>query len=312
MSDRGRSVGLTIGLLLDRLWGDPLRWHPVAGFGAVARAAERRWYADRRSHGVLYVVGLSAAVVATAAAVERHVRHRPLTRVLATAAATWTVLGGRSLRNHAGALADAVEGDDIDAARSRIPAVCGRSPEHLDGAGLVRAAVESVAENTSDAVVAPLFWGALLGIPGLVGYRAVNTLDGMIGYRTARYANFGWAAARTDDLLNVVPARLTATLVVCLAPLVGGSPRSAVGVWRRHGHRHLSPNAGPIEAATAGALGIRLGGPTRYPHGVEFHAVLGDGPAPGVLDLRRASGLMDRVAVVAAALLIATSEVAAR
>ena len=124
----------------------------------------------------------------------------------------------------------------------------------------MRATVESVAENTSDAVVAPLLWGAVAGVPGLLGYRAVNTLDAMVGHLSARYARFGWASARADDVANAVPARVAALLAAAAAPVVGGEPRGALSAWRRDAHRHPSPNAGPVEAAFAGALGRRLGG----------------------------------------------------
>ena len=158
----------------------------------------------------------------------------------------------------------------------------------LDEAGIARATLESIAENTSDATVAPLFWGALAGPVGLLGYRAVNTLDAMVGYRNDRYRNFGWAAARLDDVANLAPARLTGVLTVAAAPLVGGSSRAAVDAWRRDAHAHPSPNAGVAEASMAGALGVTLGGPTQYRHGVEQRPKLGQGPAPTVVDLRRA------------------------
>ena len=145
---------------------------------------------------------------------------------------------------------------------------------------MARAGVESLAENTSDAVVAPLFWGAVAGLPGLLGYRAVNTLDAMVGYRSARYARFGRVAARVDDVANLVPARLTAALTVLLAPLVGGRPADALRAWRRDASGHPSPNAGPVEATAAGALGLRLGGRTEYAYGVEDRPSLGDGRAP--------------------------------
>jgi adenosylcobinamide-phosphate synthase len=197
--------------------------------------------------------------------------------------------------------------EDIGAARRVLPSLCGRDPEALDGDGLARAALESLAENTSDAQVAPLFWAAVAGVPGALGYRAINTLDAMVGYRSPRYARFGWAAARLDDLANIVPARVTATLVVVSAPLVGGSPAGAVRAWRRDAARHPSPNAGVVEAAFAGALGVRLGGPTRYPHGLEIRPTLGDGPPPHVADLRRAVALSWLVQIAAAALAIASS-----
>jgi adenosylcobinamide-phosphate synthase len=161
---------------------------------------------------------------------------------------------------------------------------------------MARAGTESMAENTSDAAVAPLLWGAVAGIPGLLGYRAINTLDAMVGYRSPRYRRFGWAAARTDDVANLVPARVTALLSAGLAPAIGGSPRAALSAWRRDGGTHPSPNAGPVEAATAGALGVGLGGPTAYAHGIENRPRLGSGPPPLPADLRRAARLSRLVA----------------
>ncbi len=191
---------------------------------------------------------------------------------------------------------------DLDAARAHIPALCGRDPDALDAAGMARAGTESMAENTSDATVAPLLWGAVAGIPGLLGYRAINTLDAMVGYRSRRYARFGWPAARLDDLVNLVPSRTTALLQVLLAPAVGGSPSAAIAAWRRDASKHPSPNAGPVEAAAAGALGVALGGPTVYRHGIENRPRLGSGRSPTPADLRRAARLSQLVSAVAALL----------
>ena len=197
-----------------------------------------------------------------------------------------------------------LERGDVEAARRLLPSLCGRDPATLDGAGLTRAALESVAENTSDAQVAPLLWATAGGAPAVLAYRAINTLDSMIGHRSPRYLRFGWAAARLDDLANYVAARATAVLVVMCAPLVGGSPSGAVRAWRRDAARHPSPNAGVVEAAFAGALGVRLGGPTQYHHELQIRPTLGDGEQPTVADLRRAVAL-SRAVQAAAALLIA-------
>ena len=202
-------------------------------------------------------------------------------------------------------MAQTLDAGDTRGARDRLPHLCGRDPSTLDSAELARATVESVAENTSDAVVAPLFWGALAGLPGLVGYRAVNTLDAMVGHRSDRYARFGTAAARLDDAANLVPARLTAALTVAAAPLTGGSPGRALRAWWRDGHRHPSPNSGRCEAATAGALGVRLGGRNIYAGRVEQRPTLGDGAAPRTGDIRRAALLSAAVGSAAAALAVA-------
>ncbi|GAA1836894.1 cobalamin biosynthesis protein [Pseudonocardia ailaonensis] len=296
MSSRSRALGLLLGTAADLVFADPRRGHPVAGFGRVAAALEKRVWADSRAAGVGYVGVLVGGVVGGAVLV----RGRGAVELLGTAVATWAVLGGTSLVREGEALGRSLEAGDLAAARARIPHLCARDPERLDAAGMARAGVESVAENTSDAVVAPLFWGAVAGVPGLLGYRAVNTLDAMVGYRSARYENFGWAAARLDDLVNLVPARLAALLTAVAAPLVGGSPRAAVRAWKRDAASHPSPNAGPVEAAAAGALGIRLGGPTEYEYGIEDRPSLGSGSVPAPADLRRAGRLSRAVGLLAA------------
>jgi adenosylcobinamide-phosphate synthase len=293
---RARAAGLVLGFVADAVLGDPRRAHPVAGFGALAAALERRIYADRRLAGTVHAVVLVGGAAALGALAER-----AGPRVGVTAVATWAVLGGSSLAGHGASLAAELAAGDLAAARLRLPSLCGRDPAFLDAAGMARAGTESMAENTSDAVVAPLFWGAVAGVPGLLGYRAVNTLDAMVGYRSPRHLRYGWASARLDDLANLVPARLAAVLFVALAPAVGGSPRAALQAWHRDARAHPSPNAGPVEAAAAGALGIGLGGRTVYPHGVEERPRLGRGPAPTPADLRRAARLSRLVGAAAAA-----------
>lgn len=263
----------------------------------VAAAVETVTYADHRRAGMVHELLLVGSVVGLGAALRRG-------GAVPVAAATWTVLGGRSLARTGQLMADRLEAGDLAAARELLPALCGRDPSALDADGLARAALESIAENTSDAAVAPLLWGAVAGAPGLLGYRAVNTLDAMIGYRNQRYRRFGWAAARVDDLANLLPARATGLLTALVAPLVGGRPSTVLRTWRRDAGQHPSPNAGVVEAAAAGALGVRLGGRTEYRHGVEQRPELGAGPAPTVGDLRRAvrlSELVQYAAVVSAA-----------
>jgi adenosylcobinamide-phosphate synthase len=305
-----RPAGLLLGMAADAVFGDPGRGHPVAGFGRLAGALERRWYADRRSAGAAYAGVLVGAAAGLGVLAERAAARRPGAGVLVTAAATWAVLGGSSLAGHGAALARELTAGDLTAARHRIPSLCGRDPASLDTAGMARAGTESLAENTSDAVVAPLLWGAVAGVPGLLGYRAVNTLDAMVGYRSDHYRRFGWAAARLDDLANLVPARVAALLFAGLAPVVGGSPVAALAAWRRDAAAHPSPNAGPVEAAAAGALGVGLGGRTVYAHGVEERPRLGRGRTPDPTDLQRAARLsreVGRAAAVLAALIAATA-----
>lgn len=216
--------------------------------------------------------------------------------VLLAAFAAWAVLGGASLRREALGIAHALRAHDLDDARHRLPRLCGRDPHRLGEADIARAVVESVAENTSDAVVGALLWGAVGGVPGLAGFRAVNTLDAMVGHKSARYLRFGWAAARLDDLAGYPGARLTAAL----AALAGPDPRAARRVWREDGPRHPSPNAGPVEAAFAGALGLRLGGELSYAGRTEHRAVLNPaGRAPDVHDIERAVRLSARVSFLA-------------
>ena len=215
---------------------------------------------------------------------------------MSTAVATWAVLGSRSLRREAGIVHDHLARGDLAAARQQVTHLVGRDPAALDADGVARAAIESVAENTCDAIVAPLFWGAVAGVPGLLGYRAINTLDAMVGHRTPRYGNFGWASARLDDLANLVPARLTAGLVA----LASGRARRTLRVAVRDGHRHPSPNSGYAEAAYAGALGLRLGGRNVYANRVEHRPELGDGAPPGPEDIPRATRLCAGVTIAAA------------
>lgn len=296
-----RTVGLLLGVAADAVLGDPKRWHPVAGFGRAAQRLERVVYRDDKAAGAAYAGVLAGTTLLFGVAVERATRNRPVLRTLGTAVATWTVLGGRSLAVEGAAIGRELEAGALADARQRLPHLCGRDPGGLDAGALARAAVESVAENTSDAVVAPLFWGAFAGVPGLLAYRAVNTLDAMVGYRSARYRRFGWAAARLDDVVNLAPARLAAALTVAGAPVVGGSARGAWSAWRRDAAAHPSPNAGQVEAAFAGALEVRLGGRTAYEHGVEDRPVLGDGRLPDAGHVTRAVELSRVVGVLAAA-----------
>jgi adenosylcobinamide-phosphate synthase len=246
-------------------------------------------YGDAVARGAALVAAALAGPVSAGLLVERAARARPLVRIALTAAATWAVLGGTSLAREGVVMGRLLEEGDLPGARARLRHLCARDPSGLDAAALTRATVESLAENTSDAVVAPLLWGAVAGVPGLLGYRAVNTLDAMVGYRSPRYLRFGRVAALLDDGLNYVPARVTGALTVLAAPLVGGSARRAWHVVRRDGRRHPSPNAGRPEAAAAGALGVRLGGTNVYAGHAEHRPVLGEGGrAPEAADVRRA------------------------
>jgi adenosylcobinamide-phosphate synthase len=299
------ATGLALGAAADLLLADPRRAHPVAGFGAVAAGLERRVWRDSRAAGTGYAAGLVAAAAGLGALLDRGTRRSPVARTAVTAAATWAVLGGTSLGRAAERMRTALEAGDVEAGRAALPALAGRDPGALDADGLARATVESVAENTSDAAVAPLFWGAVAGLPGLLGYRAVNTLDAMVGYRSERYLRFGWAAARLDDVANWVPARLTAALTVACAPATGGSAAGALRTWLRDGASHPSPNSGRCEAAVAGALGIRLGGRNVYGSRVEVRPTLGSGRPPAPSDIGPAVRLSRAVWLGAAVLAVA-------
>jgi adenosylcobinamide-phosphate synthase len=283
----GLAAVITAAWITDRLAGDPARFHPVAGFGRTAGALERRLWRPSRTIGALYTAALVCGLAAAVAQIERRLRSHRKERAVFRVLVVWATLGGRSLERAARALADAVEAGDLDQARTLAPTLVGRDPSGLDAAELCRAAVESVAENTSDAVVAPLLWAALLGAPGAAGYRAVNTLDAMIGHRSQRYARFGWAAARLDDLANWPAARATALLATAWAPALGGRRADAWRAAWRDGAAHPSPNAGRVEGAFAGALSITLGGLSQYPHGPELRPALGNGQTPSVSDIAR-------------------------
>jgi adenosylcobinamide-phosphate synthase len=280
------------GWTADLVMGDPRRWHPVAGFGRLALAVERAVYAPSRARGALYCASLVGAAAVAGELLARATRRAGLGRGAALAALTWAALGGRSLAREATGIAERLAREDLDGARAALPALAGRDATELDAPGIARAAVESVAENTSDAVLGALLWGALAGPAGVAAYRAANTLDAMVGHRSERYAAFGWASARLDDALGWLPARAGIALTTLCAAPAGGSPRGAWTVARRDGARHPSPNAGRMEAAFAGALGVRLGGPLAYGGRAELRPELGaSGRAPEAADVRRAARL---------------------
>ena len=264
---------------------------------------ERRLWQDRRLQGV----GYALAGVASATAVGAMLDHLPGGTVLAA----YTAIAARGLWVAAGQVQRALEAGDLDAARALVPTLVGRDPASLDAAGIARAVVESVAENTVDAIVAPAMFAALGGAAGALGYRGANTLDSMVGHRDLRYGRFGWASARLDDAANLVPARLTALLVAAVRPASAGAITRAA---MRDGPQHPSPNAGVAEAAFAGALGLRLGGPTAYRSGIEDRPLLGalggSEPAPG--DIARAVKCSQHVTAALAVALVGLSMSRAR
>ena len=280
--------------------------HPVTWLGRLIGALDARWNRSedaawtRRAAGIaaaLIVIALSSCLaLAVQAAMPQGWGRLILLGILA-----WPFVALRSLRDHVAAVAYPLQAGDLAAARTAVSMIVGRDPANLDEAGIARAAIESLSENASDGIVAPLFWGVLFGLPGIVGYKAVNTLDSMIGHRSDRHQWFGWAAARIDDVANLVPARLTGLLFA----LVSARPVDAISCMAKDASRHRSPNAGWPEAAMAGALGVRLCGPRFY------HGELADEPwlnasarDPAAGDIARGLKLYSRVMIGLAGLLV--------
>lgn len=293
---RPRWLAAAAGVVADALVGEPpVSPHPVAAFGRLMRAAEARWYRDSRRAGAAHAVAGAAVGVALGAVGARVVGGGP-----ATAAAAYLAVAGRALREAAGQVAAALDDGDLDRARELLPALVGRDPSALDEKEVARAAVESVAENTVDALVAPALWAAALGAPGALAHRAVNTLDAQVGHRDPRYARFGWASARLDDAAAYVPARVCALLVAAVRP---GAAREVWAAVRRDAGAHPSPNAGVAEAAFAAALGLRLGGTNTYGGRVEVRPPLGRGRPPEAHDIARACRLSRDVGAALAAAL---------
>lgn len=277
-------------LLLDRLVGEPRVLHPLMGFGWLTMQFEVR---ARRPGFTGWLLGglgvlLLAGIPALVAGLAWLFLQGPALWAL-EALVLWLAIGLRSLREHALAVADPLVRGDIAAAREAVAMLVSRDGQALDESGIAVAATESSLENGADAVFASLFWFVLAGLPGLVLHRLVNTLDAMWGYRTRDYADFGHVAARLDDLLNWLPARLTA-----LSYALAGSPKRALSCWWQQAGAWSSPNAGPVMAAGAGALGLRLGGPAAYHGRMVERPWLGQGAAPTGADIHRALALIHR------------------
>lgn len=285
-------------LLLDRLLGEPRRWHPLAGFGRYAARLERRLNdGGSRMRGVLAWCLALAPFLALTCLLWRQSMLRPYVDV----ACLYFALGLQSLREHAQRVAAPLHAGNLEEARRRVGEIVSRDTHAMQAPDIARAGVESVLENGNDAVFGALFWFALLGAPGALLYRLANTLDAMWGYRTPRYLRFGWAAARLDDLLNYVPARLTALSYALL-----GHAREALRCWREQACAWSSPNAGPVMASGAGSLGVLLGGPAQYHGATEYRPPLGAGRAPEAADIVRAIALVDRAVWLWLLVLLAT------
>lgn len=274
-------AAVAAGIAVDRWLGEPpTALHPVAWFGTGMQRVERVLWRDGRAAGVVHAaVGVGGAWL-VGVALRRLLGAGPATFV-----ATAVCVAGRMLDDEATAVRDLLVAGDVPAARDRLRSLVGRDAAALDEPGMARAVVESVAENTTDAVVAPALWAAVLGAPGVLAHRAANTLDAMVGHRTARYGRFGWASARLDDVANAVPAVVGVGLVLARHP---GRWRAIAGAVLVDARRHPSPNAGLIEGAFAGALDVGLGGANRYGDVVEDRGRLGAGRAPEADDIVRA------------------------
>lgn len=273
---------LATALACDAFFGEPRRWHPLVGFGRLAEGVERGWYADSFFRGALAVSVLLLPFTLIAIAISRHAWSGVFDVIL-----LYLALGGRSLVEHGRRVRDALAEGDVACGRQRVAMMVSRDTTELGSEGIAKAAVESILENGNDAVFGALFWFVVAGAPGVVLYRLANTLDAMWGYRNSRYQRFGWAAARLDDVLNFIPARLTA-----LSYAIVGNTRVALHCWRTQGVRWKSPNAGPVMAAGAGSLGIQLGGSARYRGVVQSRPQLGEGRIANVSDIDKALTLI--------------------
>lgn len=288
------AVYLLIAIVLDKLLGEPPRWHPLVGFGWLVQRVERALRpADStnepawrmRLRGALGITVLIAPFVALAALLA----NMPVLGPIASVLLLYLAIGAKSLTQHAQAVVDALDQHDLPLARQRVGMIVSRDTSQLDEPAVARASIESVLENGSDAVFAAMFWFLVLGAPGVVLYRLANTLDAMWGYRNERFIYFGWASARFDDVLNLIPARLTALTYTLL-----GNARAAWRCWREQAPTWYSPNAGPVMAAGAGALGVALGGAAVYHGQLKQRPALGLLRTPGSQDIARAIQLVQR------------------
>lgn len=305
---------MLLAIALDLAFGWPARiyaaiGHPVTWIGAVITKLDRALNRDsyrahrRRMAGVL-AMGLVVGGTAALTFLLQSALPQGWLGVLIGGALAWPLVAIRSMHDHVQAVAKPLTQNDLATARFAVSMIVGRDPSVLDSAGVARAAIESLAENTSDGIVAPLFWGAIFGLPGIAAYKAINTLDSMIGHRTPRFESFGWASARLDDLVNLIPARLTGGLFA----LCSSRPRVALRVMLRDAPKHRSPNAGWPEAAMAAGLGIRVSGPRIYANRVAQEPWVNEGaPDPTAQDLQRGLALYRRAMVLMGLGLLALS-----
>lgn len=271
-------------LLLDAWFGETRRFHPLVGFGNLAKTVEQWLYADRVIRGLVAVLLLLIPLTALVILTQSFPWHWALDILL-----LYLAIGWRSLGIHAKMVQNALLADNLSEACRQVSMLVSRDTVQLDHNSVAKATIESVLENGNDAIFATLFWFIIAGAPGAVAYRLVNTLDAMWGYRNDRYRYFGWAAARLDDVLNYLPARLTA-----FSYAITGQMQIALNCWKTQGNIWKSPNAGPVMAAGAGSLGVSLGGAAWYHGKLEQRPILGQGQAPNAGDIDRALGLIRR------------------
>jgi len=300
-------TAMFIALLIDAIFGWPDALyrrigHPVTWLGALITALDRGLNIEgtnRRLRGVL-AFGVTVGAAALPAVLITMLMPRGWIGALITGVLAWPLVAARSMYTHVRAVEVPLRAADLPAARFAVSMIVGRDPSQLDSAGVARASLESLAENTSDGIIAPLFWGAVLGLPGIAAYKAINTLDSMIGHKTPRFQDFGWFSARTDDWVNLLASRLTGLLFA----LASSAPRRAISVMLRDARSHRSPNAGWPEAALAGALNIRLSGPRVYhDHIADEPWLNGSAQDPTPVDLSRGLSLYLRALGLMAALL---------
>lgn len=306
--------GMTVAMIVDVLLGWPTGLfarvgHPVSWIAKLVDVLDGSWNRSSDTAAVRRVAGATAALLVIALSIGigwalQAALTSQWSRVVLLGVIAWPIVALRSLYDHVAAVAQPLKSGDIDAARLAVAKIVGRDPLELDGSGVSRAAIESLAENASDGIVAPVFWGALFGLPGIFGYKAINTLDSMIGHRSERHLWFGWAAARIDDVANFVPARFTGLLFA----LVAQCPSAALSCMSCDANRHRSINAGWPEAAMAGALGVRLSGPRSY-HGnlTEESWLNGDARDPLADDILRGLKLYVRAMLLLGSLLVAVA-----
>ena len=296
------TIILAGGVLIDHLLGDPRRWHPLVGFGRLSTKMEHALHPDlgtETSSFVLRLKGLAGwiLVVVPFSLAAYYLSQLRVVGPIFSVVFLYFAISARSLAQHAGAVSSALKDNGLEAARRNVGMMVSRDTGNLDETEIVRATCESVPENGNDAIFAAVFWFVVLGAPGAVLYRLANTLDAMWGYRNPRYRYFGWAAARIDDILNWIPARLAALTYASL-----GKTRNALRCWATQSKHWYSPNAGPVMAAGAGALDVELGGSARYHGEPKTRPILGCGRPPQIADIARAVRLVRRGLVLWVAL----------